>query len=130
MRKREAGDMDLTAWLMVLAITVSTAAAVPPGEGKGAALPATIKMEKACARAGGMCLPKKECPTGQLNPTRGLCPLQQEAGVECCHGLSILERRCSKRGGECTPKTRCGRELWDDHAEDCSQNEACCILVT
>jgi len=30
-RKREAGDMDLTAWLMVLAITVSTAAAVPPG---------------------------------------------------------------------------------------------------
>jgi hypothetical protein len=42
--------------------------------------------------------------------------------------VSILERRCSMRGGECTLKTRCGRQL-DDHAEDCSQNEACCILV-
>jgi hypothetical protein len=43
--------------------------------------------------------------------------------------VSVLERRCSKRGGACTPKTRCGRQLWDDHAKDCSQNEACCILV-
>jgi len=29
--KREAGDMDLTPWIVVLAITVSTAAAATPG---------------------------------------------------------------------------------------------------
>jgi hypothetical protein len=46
-----------------------------------------------------------------------------------CFSVSILETRCRERGGECTPKARCGRQLWDDRAQDCSQNEACCILV-
>lgn len=62
------------------------------GEGEGAALPATINVEEACALAGGICLPEKECPTGHLSPKRGLCPLQQEAGVECCHGRTFETR--------------------------------------
>ncbi|GFG40515.1 hypothetical protein Cfor_07579 [Coptotermes formosanus] len=97
--------------------------------GDEAALPVKFNLEEPCSRAGGICLPEKECPAGHLNPKTGLCPLQQEAGVECCHGVSILEKRCKMRGGECTPKTRCGRQLWDDQAQDCRQNEACCILV-
>jgi hypothetical protein len=59
------------------------------GEGEPATLPATTNVEEACARAGGICLPEKECPIGRLNPKRGLCPLQQEAGVECCHGRTL-----------------------------------------
>ena len=62
------------------------------GEGERAALPATINVEEACARAGGICLPEKECPTDHLSPKRGLCPSQQEAGVECCHGRTFETR--------------------------------------
>jgi len=61
-------------------------------EGKRAAIPATINVEEACARAGGICLPEKEGPTGYLSPKRGLCPSQQEAGVECCHGRTFETR--------------------------------------
>jgi hypothetical protein len=61
-------------------------------KGKQAAIPGTIKMEEACTRAGGICLPKKECPTDHLSPKTGLCPLQQEAGVECCHGRTFETR--------------------------------------
>lgn len=59
---------------------------------EGETLPAKINPEETCVRAGGICLPEKECPTGHLNPERGLCPLQQEAGVECCHGRTL---RCA-----------------------------------
>jgi hypothetical protein len=52
-------------------------------------LPAEINLEEPCAIVGGICLPVEECPTGQLNSTRGLCPQQQEAGVECCHGRTL-----------------------------------------
>jgi hypothetical protein len=56
-----------------------------------AAIPAAITVEEACARTEGS-LPKKECPTVYLSPNRGLCPLQQEAGVECCHGRTFETR--------------------------------------
>ncbi|KAK7793249.1 hypothetical protein R5R35_010242 [Gryllus longicercus] len=86
--------------------------------------------EDPCLRAGGLCVLESECPPGQLAATRGLCPAQQERGVECCHGLSILERRCSARGGICRPKQKCGRSLWEETAEDCASDETCCVLVS
>ncbi|XP_021917952.1 uncharacterized protein LOC110828997 [Zootermopsis nevadensis] len=118
--------MSLATCYVVFVIIAAAAVAAPPGEGTD--LP-EIKPEEPCSRAGGICLPEKECPVDHLSPKRGLCPEQQKEGVECCHGLSVLERRCSKRGGQCTSKARCGRQLWDNYAQDCSQNEACCILV-
>ncbi|PSN53306.1 hypothetical protein C0J52_04688 [Blattella germanica] len=52
--------------------------------------------EEACSRAGGMCLPESECPAGRLNPKKGLCPMQQSAGIECCHSLQRVgnSNRC------------------------------------
>lgn len=42
--------------------------------------------EEQCLRGGGTCLPEIECPHGSLSQQRGLCPMQQKLGVECCHG--------------------------------------------
>ena len=82
--------------------------------------------ESTCNQAGGICMPADECPSGQLAEP-GLCPLQRSRGVECCHGLSVLERRCVSRGGQCMKE--CAHNLRDDHATDCRLGEHCCILV-
>ncbi|KOB54641.1 Carboxypeptidase inhibitor [Operophtera brumata] len=41
--------------------------------------------ELPCMTFGGKCLPVEECPKGRLLSVKGLCPLQQKEGVECCH---------------------------------------------
>nr|ATU82430.1 venom carboxypeptidase inhibitor-like protein [Lethocerus distinctifemur] len=91
--------------------------------------PPKYTMEAECGRVGGMCMPAEECPRGQLAEPRGLCPQQQNMGVECCHGLSIKERRCSARGGVCrAAKGKCPRQLLLE-ADDCPEGYTCCALV-
>ncbi|XP_059475399.1 U-scoloptoxin(19)-Sm1a [Neocloeon triangulifer] len=92
-------------------------------------LNSTVHNEQSCLRTGGNCLPQIECPPGALSPSKGLCPEQQDLGVECCHGLSLLETRCKNRGGRCTLANSCTRALVEDRAEDCPDDKVCCVLV-
>ncbi|KAK3851476.1 hypothetical protein Pcinc_041885, partial [Petrolisthes cinctipes] len=40
--------------------------------------------EDPCSREGGMCAYQSTCPPSFLHPTPGLCPEQQQYGVQCC----------------------------------------------
>ncbi|XP_039286640.1 U-scoloptoxin(19)-Sm1a [Nilaparvata lugens] len=84
--------------------------------------------EMECLQEGGICLPADECPKGH-EAANGLCPAQQENGIECCHGLSNKERACSRRGGLCRDKIKCPESLRIPYANDCQSQEICCALV-
>ncbi|XP_026288009.2 U-scoloptoxin(19)-Sm1a [Frankliniella occidentalis] len=114
-----------------------TASVAPPADdaprssyafGSGSGSPPEWLMEEPCTRAGGICMHVNECG-GSLSEKPGLCPKQRAKGVECCHGLSVLETRCRKRGGECMVTDQCNPRLRDSRATDCSYGESCCILV-
>lgn len=44
-----------------------------------------IKSEPQCTSSGGTCVIEEDCPSGLL-AEKGLCPQQQQNGVECCYG--------------------------------------------
>nr|CAD7458678.1 unnamed protein product [Timema tahoe] len=109
--------------------TAPTTDSTGPPEGPVSAN--TTFNEAPCLRQGGLCLEVVECPEGKLSSQTGLCPDQQNNGVECCFGLSKLERRCNARGGLCRLKADCrSRALWETVAEDCQKDETCCVLVS
>ncbi|KAI5638580.1 hypothetical protein NE865_08772 [Phthorimaea operculella] len=81
-----------------------------------------------CLARGGICVKSSDCPADKRSPVKGLCPLNQRSGYECCHDLPISETRCRARGGECVLR-RCPENLTFHRATDCQQNEKCCILV-
>nr|XP_026484604.1 uncharacterized protein LOC113392401 [Vanessa tameamea] len=87
--------------------------------------------ELPCITFGGICVHTDDCPKDKHSEIKGLCPLQQKSGVECCHAIPISETRCRKNGGECFAKnhTSCPEKLTFIEATDCSDDEMCCILV-
>ncbi|KAJ9591310.1 hypothetical protein L9F63_002160, partial [Diploptera punctata] len=79
--------MAHTDCLVIFLITLAMAAlltAAPTEESSNETIQ-TLVIEEPCSKAGGICLPENQCPTGRLSSRRGLCPTQQSAGVECCH---------------------------------------------
>ncbi|XP_045760668.1 U-scoloptoxin(19)-Sm1a-like [Maniola jurtina] len=89
----------------------------------------SIVMEQPCTREGGSCVIAADCPEGLLANTRGLCPKQQERGIECCYGISIKETRCEKHGGSCMPKDKFCNPRIIHEATDCPKDTKCCIMV-
>ncbi|XP_026727424.1 uncharacterized protein LOC113493583 [Trichoplusia ni] len=82
--------------------------------------------ELPCMLVGGTCARGFACPPGTRIGERGLCPEQQEYGMECCRPLSV-DRRCRSRGGLCQQKSKkCPRNLRITDANDCRRTEMCC----
>ncbi|XP_026764546.2 U-scoloptoxin(19)-Sm1a [Galleria mellonella] len=93
-------------------------------------VPEGIYNELPCLAYGGECSTKAECPDGKLSKISGLCPTQQDQGVECCYRSPSSTTRCKRRGGECISKdSQCPEYLLLSEATDCSDNEKCCIFV-
>ncbi|KAF9413252.1 hypothetical protein HW555_008474 [Spodoptera exigua] len=61
--------------------------------------------------------------------TRGLCPVQQEQGMECCRPTS-QDVTCHSKGGECVSNHyKCPRLLEVKEANDCGLDNTCCAFV-
>ncbi|XP_048481669.1 U-scoloptoxin(19)-Sm1a-like [Plutella xylostella] len=43
-----------------------------------------IYQEAPCLARDGLCTPLHECPMQSRFPARGLCPRQQDQGIDCC----------------------------------------------
>lgn len=83
--------------------------------------------EDPCSREGGVCGLVSACPVEKRHPTKGLCPRQQDQGVECCWAVPSNTADCMLRGGECFPAGDC-RGL-KDPVGLCEEGEVCCVLV-
>ncbi|XP_050355726.1 U-scoloptoxin(19)-Sm1a-like [Nymphalis io] len=88
-------------------------------------------LELPCLTFGGICVHTDDCPKDKQSEIKGLCPMQQKSGFECCHALPKSETRCSKHGGDCSAKNQlsCPEDLTYREATDCTDDEVCCILV-
>lgn len=84
--------------------------------------------EDACFRQGGICGLESFCPSENQFTEKGLCPLQQSKGVECCRSVPLNIRDCRKRGGECLSEKECGRAPREAFGV-CPPDQICCILL-
>ncbi|XP_066974818.1 U-scoloptoxin(19)-Tl1a-like isoform X1 [Macrobrachium rosenbergii] len=84
--------------------------------------------ENLCSRKGGICGLESFCPPKDQFAEKGLCPKQQNKGVECCKTVPLNIKNCQKRGGECMPKNQCGRAPTEPLGQ-CPANEVCCIML-
>uniref|UniRef100_A0A182NJP4 WAP domain-containing protein n=1 Tax=Anopheles dirus TaxID=7168 RepID=A0A182NJP4_9DIPT len=83
------------------------------------------KMERPCAMLGGMCVQTSECK--QRPATHGLCPENGHLGVDCCYEVKPAKNlTCHEYRGACMD--RCAQTL-QRPASDCSDGQACCVLV-
>ncbi|CAB3256121.1 unnamed protein product [Arctia plantaginis] len=81
--------------------------------------------ELPCLTIGGICAGEYNCPKNSRVPIKGLCPLQQKEGIECCkHENPIL--RCRSRGGNCESieDIQCPQFFTVKEATDCGRHEA------
>ncbi|XP_069179285.1 U-scoloptoxin(19)-Tl1a [Procambarus clarkii] len=83
--------------------------------------------EDPCSRQGGICGLLEACPPNERHAP-GLCPAQQQDGVECCRIVPTNIGDCQRRGGECMPAPACGNAPKDALGK-CSQGDICCILL-
>ncbi|XP_077302160.1 U-scoloptoxin(19)-Tl1a [Arctopsyche grandis] len=88
-----------------------------------------IRNEKECAYQGGICTMKDDCPAGSLTAIKGLCPEQQNMGVECCYGIPLSSNTCRSRGGECMTESQCHKAPRVTEVECSNSNEVCCVLL-
>ncbi|XP_072935529.1 U-scoloptoxin(19)-Tl1a isoform X2 [Epargyreus clarus] len=87
----------------------------------------SVMQEAKCREAGGMCVVSRDCPEGSLSETLGLCPQQQDQGIECCYGMSVKETRCENLGGHCIPGSQfCGPTVTSAY---CPGDQKCCMLL-
>ncbi|VVC88443.1 unnamed protein product [Leptidea sinapis] len=85
---------------------------------------AQVYNELPCLLANGVCT-KGSCPSKTLE---GFCPTQQSSEVECC--VSLSANPCHNHQGACLPKEyNCPTILTFNDADDCADDEKCCILV-
>ncbi|XP_035430542.1 uncharacterized protein LOC118262942 [Spodoptera frugiperda] len=108
--------------------------------------------ELPCMRIGGTCAKAFACPTGTRVGRKGLCPDQQELGIECCRpnrvarpldqtqqerkserkpanpGKTEGENKCITRNGVCIPTIgECPPSMQIEGTSDCRPEEICCI---
>ncbi|PZC73602.1 hypothetical protein B5X24_HaOG209047 [Helicoverpa armigera] len=85
--------------------------------------------ELPCMVVGGTCARSVACPKGTKVSAKGLCPVQQEHGMECCRP-TLVEMRCSSKGGECVSSFfKCPISLRISEATDCAKDQTCCVYV-
>ncbi|XP_075978279.1 uncharacterized protein LOC142977981 isoform X2 [Anticarsia gemmatalis] len=86
--------------------------------------------ELPCLSIGGYCEKVGQCPKKSHEVPKGLCPVQQKDGVECCKPQRPMVR-CRQRGGDCvsTSEFTCPDFLIVKEAFDCKQDEVCCVFV-
>ncbi|CAB3221154.1 unnamed protein product [Arctia plantaginis] len=80
--------------------------------------------ELPCLTIGGICAGEYNCPKNSRVPIKGLCPLQQKEGIECCKPENPI-LRCRSRGGNCESieDIQCPQFLTVKEATDCGRNE-------
>ncbi|CAH1643124.1 unnamed protein product [Spodoptera littoralis] len=107
--------------------------------------------ELPCMRIGGTCAKAFACPTGTRVGRRGLCPDQQELGIECCRpnrvarpldqvqerkserkpanqGKTNIDNKCITRNGVCIATGgECPQTMQIEGTSDCKSDEICCI---
>lgn len=85
------------------------------------------KTERACARQGGLCVHNTDCKSPTTKS--GLCPHSAHLGVECCYEVKPVkgDRSCRDYLGECM--TSCNAVNLRRPANDCEEDEICCVLV-
>ncbi|KAG6442956.1 hypothetical protein O3G_MSEX002592 [Manduca sexta] len=80
----------------------------------------------------GTCRATGKCPQGTRVTTEGLCPYQENRGIQCCHTSTaklVPQRTCLLKGGECMePGMRCP-EILTIEGTDCARNSICCVLI-
>ncbi|XP_022828369.1 uncharacterized protein LOC111357791 [Spodoptera litura] len=85
--------------------------------------------ELPCMIVGGTCAKPMYCPDGTRVGTKGLCPVQQEQGMECCRPSSG-DITCHSKGGECvSDHYKCPRLLRVKEANDCGIGNTCCAFI-
>ncbi|XP_066941165.1 uncharacterized protein [Macrobrachium rosenbergii] len=87
-----------------------------------------FRPEEPCSSEGGICGLESYCPAQDRFPEKGLCPMQQEKGVECCRIVPLNLRDCRRRGGECLTPEACGRSIREPSGV-CAEGEVCCVLL-
>ncbi|XP_068217776.1 U-scoloptoxin(19)-Tl1a-like [Palaemon carinicauda] len=87
-----------------------------------------ILPENPCSQQGGICGLESFCPAEHQFTEKGLCPEQQNKGVECCRKVPLNIKDCRKRGGECMTNSQCGRAPQEAHGE-CPAGQVCCIML-
>ncbi|KAK4323395.1 hypothetical protein Pmani_005889 [Petrolisthes manimaculis] len=86
-----------------------------------------VKNEMPCNRVGGMCGAAAYCPKG-MRAAEGLCPLQQDQGIECCHAVTTNIKGCQDRGGSCEAPEVCGNAPQQVLGK-CPIGEVCCSFT-
>ncbi|KAK3864741.1 hypothetical protein Pcinc_029601 [Petrolisthes cinctipes] len=86
-----------------------------------------VKNEMPCNRVGGMCGSAEYCPEG-MRAAKGLCPLQKDEGIECCHAVPTNIKGCRDRGGSCEAPEVCGNAP-QQVLGSCPIGEVCCIFT-
>ncbi|XP_045760466.1 U-scoloptoxin(19)-Tl1a-like [Maniola jurtina] len=85
------------------------------------------EQELPCLSKGGTCVQAGDCPLGNLEKMQGLCPSGPNQPSECCYGLPLSATSCRAQGGQCFVRSySCAIR---NRADDCAENEHCCILV-
>ncbi|KAF9803181.1 hypothetical protein SFRURICE_018332 [Spodoptera frugiperda] len=85
--------------------------------------------ELPCMIVGGTCAKPMYCPDGTRVGTKGLCPVQQPQGMECCRP-STHDITCHSKGGECvSDHYKCPRLLRVKEANDCGAGNTCCAFI-
>ncbi|CAH2232098.1 jg4772 [Pararge aegeria aegeria] len=93
-----------------------------------AAKEASSPTDMTCLTYGGNCVRKGDCPKDNLARITGLCPTgPEQKPLECCHGLANSATGCRDQGGECFAESYHCTTL--TRADDCAENEKCCILI-
>ncbi|XP_013148531.1 PREDICTED: uncharacterized protein LOC106111105 [Papilio polytes] len=83
--------------------------------------------ELPCLAIGGNCLNINTCPEERRSLVKGLCPMQEQHGIECCDLRSVTGESCAKEGGKCVPRySDCEEKITFFEGGDCSINEKCC----
>lgn len=80
------------------------------------------KMERACARQGGLCVHSSDCQSHTA--IKGLCPENAHQGVECCYEVTPPQGlRCHQYDGKCNDWCHPTQRM---PAKDCAIGLACC----
>ncbi|XP_068210731.1 U-scoloptoxin(19)-Tl1a-like [Palaemon carinicauda] len=86
-------------------------------------------LEEPCSSQGGNCALEDSCPEEDRFPEKGLCPMQQSQGVECCRRVPLNVRDCKKRGGFCILEADCKANAQEAFFGVCPDlDHVCCML--